>query len=454
MAEKKVVYKSADAARAAALAKSQTAFQTMSQWSNPLGANTYTDPNNETTKLYMAFLEATGSAKSLAFQNIYRGLVSQPSPTGKGTAWDYTQSLLRSKGLSKNKSRIPDASDILGITKAIEGSVATNAPDLIAYLQQQTTAVDKVAAKPTTSYNKQVSTALQLKDYNDAKEMVSNAYFAAWGEPINEALIGKFKDAWNTEANLQLPTSTTTSVTTPTKVYDMTKPIIDPKTKKQKVDSNGKPMYAQKIDVNGKPVFEYVTKQNTVNTGEDFTTNEQQTFLANYIASNNPTGNFDPAKIGGLAKTLYDDLLNSHMSNYLDIPDVPSISKIITSIIGSSDKAVSDEILRKYKQEQRDKAAIKYMGIAEYLKQGKDAGDFIKPLIDRVSQFLESDITLADPLMTKLLNFQGEDKKYRLMNDYELEQALINDPRYGKTSRAKNEGINVTQALASKLGRG
>jgi len=453
MADKKVVYKSADAARAASIAKSQTAFQTMSQMQGGgvLGVNQYTDPNNSTTQLYLAFLDSSGSAKNLAFQNIYRGLISQPSPTGKGSLWDYTKVLMG----SKNKSILPDASDISKITNAIQGAVSSNAPDLVAYLQNMKAVGGdgKVAAKPTTSYNKQISTALQLKDYNDAKQMASDAYFAAYGYAMGDELVAKFKDAFNSEAKKQLPTSTTTQVTTPTPIYDMKKPIIDPKTKKQKVDKNGKPMFAQKIDVNGKPVYEYVTKSTAVATGEGFTEDEQKQFLASYLSTNAPDLKGDPAKLGGLAKSIYDQIISLHKNNFLDTPDLPSLMPLLKSVIGTADQAVATETLRKYQADQRAKAAVKYMGIADYLNAGKDASEFINPLRDRVSQFLEADVGLDDPLMMQLLNFQGEDKKYRLMNDYELQQALVNDPRFAKTSTAKNQSVNTAQALASALGR-
>jgi hypothetical protein len=356
---------------------------------------------------------------------------------------------------SKNKSVLPDASDISKITSAIKGAVSSNAPDLVAYLQTMKT-MDKdgkVAAKPTTSYNKQVSTALQLKDYNDAKQMVGDAYFAAYGYPMGDDLVSKFRDAFNSEAKKQLATSTTTQVTTPVPIYDMKKPVIDPKTKKQKVDKNGKPVFAQKIDVNGKPVYEYVTKSTSVDSGEGFTSDEQKQFLANYLATNAPELGGDPAKLGGIAKSVYDQVVALHKNNFLDVPNLPSLLPLLKSVIGTADQKVATELLTKYQADQRAKAATKYMGIADFLNAGKDAAEFINPLRDRVSQFLEADIGLEDPLMMQLLNFQGEDKKYRLMNDYELQQALVNDPRFGKTSTAKNQSVNAAQALASALGR-
>ena len=71
--------------------------------------------------------------------------------------------------------------------------------------------------------------------------------------------------------------------------------------------------------------------------------------------------------------------------------------------------------------------------------------------LSTASQFLESDVTVNDNLMKKILNFQGSDGKYRLPNDYELNQMLLNDSRYARTSTAKNESINTAQALTSRL---
>jgi hypothetical protein len=49
------------------------------------------------------------------------------------------------------------------------------------------------------------------------------------------------------------------------------------------------------------------------------------------------------------------------------------------------------------------------------------------------------------------LNYQAPDKSYRLMNDYEIQKAMQADPRYGKTAKAKNEAINIAQALMDRL---
>ena len=92
------------------------------------------------------------------------------------------------------------------------------------------------------------------------------------------------------------------------------------------------------------------------------------------------------------------------------------------------------------------------MGIADKINAGEDANKYIDPLIKQASEFLEIPLEVSDTFITKALNYQGTDKAFRLMNDYELSQALVKDPRYGKTSKAKNEALNLAQSITSKLG--
>lgn len=433
---KEVVSKSADAARKAATTPAPSAFAT---YTDMIGTNRYSNPADETTKLYMNFLEGTGSAKNLAFQQLYRGLVNQPSPSGKGTMFDYVQTLMRSTKISSGGSPIgvPSASDVTGLEKVIGMTIGSNAPDLVSYLQAISsggTGAQKIAQQDTTTqYNKQISTALQLKDAGDAKQALHDAYFAAWGQAPSADLITKFENAWNLEAKNQVATSTTDTTVS-------FEPVLD-KNGKQKVNKSGQLQY--------KPITKMVSKS----TGEGFTQAEQQQFLANYLVANNPNATWDTTKLGGAAKTIYDDLIQFSNNNYSTIPTLEQLGPIITQVLGTTDGAVSQEVLKKYKDSIRMQTGSKYMGLQQYLAAGEDASKYVNPLIDTMSQFLESPITMDDPLMKLALNYQGPDKQYRLMNDYELTQTMMKDPRYLKTSKAKNEAVNMAQVLKNELGR-
>lgn len=428
-----MVEKTADAARSAA--QNPTAFATIS---NLVGENIYKNPNDP----YIKYVSATDVvAKSVAFQELYRGLVNQAAPQGSkaGNMFDYLQTLLRSSGLSKGKSPIGviDSSDTSALDKALSSAIAMNS-DVFSYLNVLSAtgggagAVKQIDTTP--KYNKQVSTALQMKDATDAKAALADAYFTSWGTFPTEDLITKFGNAWNAQQQKQAAVSTTDTTTTFEKV-------INPKTGKQMVDKSG--------------VLQYKTTNamKTTTTSEGFTQKEQEAFLADYISKNFPEANIKPGTLGGAAKSIYDDIVATYKSNYQEPPTLDKIMPIVQQMIGTSDANVGKTILDKAKGDIRKATAAKYMGIADYVNAGEDANKYIDPLIKTASEFLEKPLTANDDFIKMALNYQGPDGKYRLMNDYELTQALMKHPDYAKTSKAKNEGINAIQALASKLGR-
>lgn len=416
-----------------------SAFTTMT---DIIGANRY--GGGAASNPYIQFLASSADpvAQAQSFQTLYRSLVNEPGPAGSktGTMWEYVQTLMRSTGLSKGKSPlgIPDNGDITGLQNAIKYAVATNSTDTITFLQAFAAAggMGKAPIKQpdtTTKYNKQISTALQYKDLTDAKAELSDAYFTAWGKGPSADLIESFGKAWNAELKNQTKATTTETVTSFEKV-------IDKKTGKQKRDSSGILQY--------KPV----TKQKTVSAGEGFTQEEQNQFLADYVSKNFNITNMDPQTLGGASKAAYDQIAQVYKNNYLDVPDFANIAPIISQLIGSADANVAKTILDKQYADIRKKNATKYMSIADYLNQGEDANKYIDPLKTTLSASLETDINLSDPLMIRLLNFQGSDGKYRMPNEWEITQAITGDSRYLYTSRSKNDALNASQALKSGLG--
>jgi len=195
----------------------------------------------------------------------------------------------------------------------------------------------------------------------------------------------------------------------------------------------------------------YVRTSSQTSSGQGFTEAEQKDFLAKYIVDNSPAGAFDAATIGGAAKSYYDLLSQSHTLNYEDTPKIETLAPIIKSLLSATDQGVIDEITKKYQTDVRTRVGTKFMGISEYVKSGGDAKTIIEPILQSLSANLESDITQKDKLAIKLLNFQGADGKFRLPNQYEIDQAILSDPRYGRTSMAKNEAVNLFQSLKGAL---
>ncbi|NBV71720.1 MAG: hypothetical protein EBR60_06685 [Burkholderiaceae bacterium] len=423
----------------AALGLSGSAFATISQVVNSqVPGNIYGSTNE-----YLSYVSTTDpAAKALALQNIRRGMsVPNSGPNGQGTQYEYLQTLLRETGFIKDKKTplgVVGPQDAAALDKIINLAVANNTEPMTLLELFKKSGVGGTGAPKqpdtTAKYNKAVSTALQYKDLTDAKQAWSDGYFQAYGTYPPDTGFGNFQTAWNAEVKRQKATTTTSTKTT----Y---RPVIDPKTGKQVRDKSGILQY------------ETINTGTTTTSGEGFTSEEQQAFLANYISQNFPDVTLSGKQLGGAAKTLYDAIADAHAKNFDTTPDLATVAPIIKDALGASNANQSAEMLTQYRNNIRDKMGTKYMSIQESLKAGKDAADVLNPLMDSLSIALETKIGITDPLVTKLANFKDEKGVYRLPNEFEVNQAVISDSRYGTTSRAINEGVNTMQSLRSKLGR-
>jgi hypothetical protein len=455
-----------------------TAFQQVSTGilGGTIGMNRWTNPDDP----YLQFLYAAdGAAKNQAFQNIFRGLIDQKAPTGSGArnAWEYLQSTMRKIGLSSSKTTpgIPTTQDMAGLENVIRGAIGSNATDPLAWLSAAAMGYSggKTVKQPDTTpqFNRQVQKALQLKDWGDAKNALYDSYYAAFGVPPTDDLVSKLETSWNAEMKAQTAATVTQGKTTYKPIFDTSKPVYD-KTKpvltkagKPKKDAKGNIIYQQKVDKDGNPVFQQKTNKagqlqyesiytaTTTTAAEGFTAAEQEQFLADFLKSNFPKGDFSPEKIGGAAKAIFDDLMNVHKNNYSELPSFDKISPVMLSIIGSADENVAAEILRKYKDDIRKSAGTKYMSLQEELAAGKDAKPIVTDLLTRVGNALETTVYEDDPLMKTILNYKDEKGNFRLPNELELFNLVDNDPRTAYTSRKKNESVDMFQTLKGRLQR-
>jgi hypothetical protein len=441
--------------------KTPTAFSSMSSAiMSGMPANMY-GANNP----YLPYLNAPDqTAKSIALQDLKRSLSAQAAPSGSKATnmFDHWQMLARATGFSKAKTPIGviGPGDDTALATVI-GLAAANNADPIAYLE--TLKAYGVGRAPgpkqpdtTTKYNKQVSTALQLKDVTEARLEFGNAYFTAFGVAPTTDLDKKFTNQWNATVKAQAPSTTSSTVTSFAPIYDTkSKKVIDPKTKKQKIDRFGNPVFAKQVkNAEGQNQFQTINRTATTTTGEGFNAEEQQQFLADFLVKNFPQDKFNVENLGGAAKAIYDDLVGTSVKNYAKAPDFATLAPVIKDILGTADQNTAEEKIRQYKAGVRNQVAAKYMGIAEYVNAGEDADKYVKPLMQSLSNALERDVTEADPLLKQALNFKGDDGKYRLPNDWEMTKLVMSDAGYGKTSTAINEAVNLTQGLRSKLGRG
>lgn len=408
----------------------------------------------------LAFVQTSDvNRKSEILQNINRELSRQEGPPGfAGNQMQYLQTLLRQK-LSKAKT--PIAANMIGIEdsaaleKVINAAYASNM-DPFTWLETYNLSLSggKEIKQPdtTTRFTKQIQTALNYKDLGDARQAYSNAYFTAYGQYPAADLDKKFQDSFNSQVKKQNQPTTTAGKTEYAPIYDTkSKPVIDPKTKKQVIDKFGNKKFSSIKTVDGVKQYTPTTTGISTSQGDGFTAEEQKQQLADFLVANFPEESFDPANLGGLAKSAYDSLRATNTNNYDEAPDLAKLSPVIKSLIQSTDTNVSNEIMKKYQSDVRSRTASRFMGIADSLNAGNDANEVIDPLMRTLSTSLETDINIKDPLLIKLLNFQGSDGKYRLPNEYEVGQAIISDSRYGKTSTAKNEAVNLFQSFKNAI---
>jgi len=445
------VYTTADAARAAATAR-PTAFATMSavKGSGNLNApNIWADPEN----LFYKFAFATDPlAKAQSYQNLNRALSNTAGPTGFNNQFDYINALLIKAGLSKDALGTAAALD-----KVVAASVGTNT-DPFTFLESYASSLKgKTIAQPdtTTRYAKQIQTAMQFKDLGDARQYYSDAYFTAWGKRPSADLDKKFQESWNAQVKGQEAPTTTKTTTEYAPIYDKkSKPVIDTATKKQKVDKFGNPVYAKiALDQSGQKRYTAVTTGATTSPGEGFTAEEQQQFLADFLSANNPDTAWNVANLGGSAKSLYDAVASFHKANYTKVPDLATLSPLIKEVLSSPDPKVATELIKQYENGVRKQTSSKYMSIADVVNAGEDADKYVKPILETISTALEKNFTIDDPFALSIFNFKDESGTYRMPNALELNNMIMNHPDYGKTAKAVNEAVDMTQNLRSKLGR-
>jgi len=431
-----------------------TAF---AQMSNVPGTGNLNAPNiwTDQENLFYKFAFATEPlAKAQAYQNLNRALNATAGPAGFKNQFDYISSLLVKTGLTKNSLGFASALD-----KVVAASVGTNT-DPFTFLEtyNKSLAGAKAVKQPdtTTRYAKQIQTALQFKDLGDARQYYNDAYFTAWGKNPSAELDKKFQDAWNKQVQEQDKPTTTKTVTEFAPIYDKkSKPVIDPKTKKQKVDKFGNPVYSKiAVDQSGQKRYTSVVTGTTTSAAEGFTPEEQKQFLADFLVANNPNTTWSVDDLGGSAKSLYDTIASFHKANYTKVPDLATLSPLINNVLSSTDEKVATEYITQYQNTIRKQTANKYMSIAEYVNAGEDADKYVKPLIEVFSTALEKQFSENDPFVLQALNFKDDKGVYRMPNALELNQMVMNHPDYGKTAKAVNEAVDLTQNLRSKLGRG
>jgi hypothetical protein len=371
------------------------------------------------------------------------------------------QALLRKSGLSK--STTPLGVGVVGldeasaIEKIILASISSQLLPLDFLKAYNSTVKPKDGPKQpdtTTKYTKQIQTALQFKDLGDARQYYNNAYFTAFGQWPAPELDTKFQTAWNTQVKQQNQPTTTAGKTEFAPIYDKkSKPVIDPKTKKQQVDKFGNKVFS-KIATDEKGVRRYtsVTRGTATSQGQGFTPEEQTQFLSDFLVENFPEASWNVDDIGGSAKTIYDTIKAYHTGNYDAAPDFATVSPLIKNLLSNTDEKVQNELYEQYISEIQAKSGSRFMAIKNSLKPGETANKYVAPVLQTLSAGLETNIGIKDDLAVRVLNFKDESGEYRLPNEFEMQNIIKSDKRYDGTSAAINTAVNMAQSLKNALG--
>lgn len=417
---------------------------------------------SDQTNPLVLFAQATDPVRKAGYLMDVQRLYSGKAPGGyPGTEFDYLLSLMRNAKISKASTPLGmgmvGLEDSAALEKVILAGIASQ-QDPLTFLENYNTSLKpKEGPKQpdtTTKYTKQIQTALQFKDLGDARQYYNDAYFTAFGSWPAPELDKKFQDSWNAQVKQQNQPTTTAGKTAYSPIYDTkSKPVIDPKTKKQKVDEFGNKVFS-KIKTNAEGVKQYktVTTGTSTSMGEGFTSEEQTKFLADFLVENFPEAEWNVEDIGGTAKTIYDTFKAYHTGNYDPAPDFATLSPIIKNMMANPDEKVQSEIYNQYISEVQEKASSKFMALKGLIKPGETASKYVDPLLADLTNQLETTVDIKDNLVIQMLNYKDEKGEYRLPNEFEKRQLIMNDKRYEGTSTAINTAVNMAQSLKNALG--
>ena len=417
---------------------------------------------SDKTDPLVLFAQTTDPVRKAGYLMDIQRKYSGKAPGGyPGTEFDYIQALLRNAKISKATTPLGigmvGLEDSAALEKVILAGIASQ-QDPLTFLENYNASLkpEKGPAQPdtTTKYTKQIQTALQFKDLGDARQYYNDAYFAAFGQWPSADLDKKFQTSWNQQVKEQNQPTTTAGKTEFAPVYDKkSKPVMDPKTKQQKVDKFGNKVFS-KIATNDKGVKQYttVTRGTATAQGAGFTAEEQTQFLADFLVDNFPEASWNVDDIGGTAKTIYDTLKAYHTSNYDTAPDFATLSPIIKNMMSTPDEEVQNEIYSQYISGIREKVSSKFMALKNVIKPGETANKYIDPLLTDLSSQLETNIDIKDSLAVQMLNYKDEKGEFRMPNEFEKRQLIMNDKRYDSTSAAINTAVNMAQSLKNALG--
>lgn len=318
---------------------------------------------------------------------------------------------VRKKGWSKGTgpTTLVSADDYAGIAKAFKGGYL-NGTDYIDYMKKELSTGGSGTGAPT--FSKDITTALQLLDASDSASKLNEAYFKAFNKMPSQNLIKSFMNKFNAEAKAQLATTTTTTTTA------------------------------------GSGTTKSSSKRGSVVSGEGFTAEEQNQFLAQFLKDNFKITGQEQA---GQAITIINALKKVHEDNLLPQPSMEELSAIAADVVGTADVDMAKQKIDSYAQGVRKTAAKFYPSMADSLAEGQDIRTYIGPAVQAVNAYLDTNWDLTEPRIKEIINQSDGKGGFRSMNATELENWALKQAEAQTSSYGRNKAMELAQAFKEGL---
>jgi hypothetical protein len=263
-----------------------------------------------------------------------------------------------------------------------------------------------IAPSGGPSFSKSVSTAMHLVDQNEAKALVSKAYYTEFGFLPDTSTIQDFMNKYNATAKKQVSKTVTTTTSS------------------------------------GAGTGSTSSTSTTVTTGKGM---DQEAFISDYLAKN-----FNLDKVtGGLAKDVINQLQQTATNNLLPQMSDSDLIKKVTRVISASDPSVQKQILQEEMQKIRDVAGKLNPGVADITASGRDISDIANSFVS-LGTSKGMNVSLNSPIISKLINYKDAKGNIRVATSQEANGEFIRDPNWVNSA----EGINSLSNFASGLSRG
>ena len=361
------------------------------------------------------YTQALATADAVAFSNQITGeldrLRAQTRNDGFKNNLNYLQALLRSSGGSKGTSALGafDLADLKALRETMVNSY-TNGVEYFSWLEGAAK-TGLGSGGPKTTFNKDISTALNLIDKTDATTSFTKGYYTATGMMPSTTQINNFMNKFNAQAKKEAVTTTRSGTST---------------------TGTGSAS----------------SKYTTTTSGLGFTAQEQTNFIAKYLSKDMVV----TPEIGGAAKTIIDTIRTTYKNNNLAEPEFESLIGIVEDVIGTGDAEMAKQKITETLQGIRDIAAKLNPGLADILKAGNDINSVADQYIKLAQSVTKKKYDMSSPIIKQMINYKDDKGALRAATDWEALQIIRQSPDWLASSEAQSTFNNIGDVVTSKLG--